>query len=118
MLHVRAKIESRSLDSMMENVDPNAETMSMEALDGLVQACAEAGRSPEGPAAKQRKREIKTARSKDIGHWKTKAYDACGILKDEGWMANPGDHAGLKARLARAKQLEENFDEKVEMVRK
>ena len=105
---------------MSENADPNAETMSTEALDGLVQvqACAEAGRSPEGPAAKQRKKEIKTARSKDIGHWKTKAYDACGILKDEGWMANPGDHAGLKARLARAKQLEEDFDKEVEMVRK
>ena len=99
---------------MMENADPNADTMSTEGLDGLVQACAEAGRSPEGPAAKQRKKEIKTARSKDIGHWKTKAYDACGILKDEGWMANPGDHAGLKARLARAKKLEDDFQGEVE----
>ena len=101
---------------MSENADPNAETMSMEALDGLVQVCAEVVRSAEEPTSKKRRKEVKTARSKDIGHWKTKAYDMCAILKDEGWVEDPGDHAGLKARLARAKQLDKDFDGVVDIV--
>ena len=65
------------------------------------------------PAPNQRKKEVKSTRSKEIGHWKTKAYDACQILVQAGWMSDPGDHEGLKAHLECAKQLENNCADEV-----
>ena len=43
------------------------------AADGLAMLAAVT------PAPNQRKKEVKSTRSKEIGHWKTKAYDACQI---------------------------------------
>ena len=77
------------------------------AVDGLAMLAAVT------PAPNQRKKEVKSTRSKEIGHWKTKAYDACQILVQAGWMSDPGDHEGLKAHLECAKQLENNCADEV-----
>ena len=62
------------------------------------------------PAPKKRKKEVKTQRSKDIQHFKTKAFDACQLLVSAGAMSDPGDHEGLAAYIARAQELEESID--------
>ena len=96
-----------------ENTNPNAAQQQMEGISDLPAADGLAMLAAVTPAPNQRKKEVKSTRSKEIGHWKTKAYDACQILVQAGWMSDPGDHEGLRAHLECAKELEQNCADEV-----
>ena len=96
-----------------ENTNPNAAQQQMEGISDLPAADGLAMLAAVTPAPNQRKKEVKSTRSKEIGHWKTKAYDACQILVQAGWMSDPGDHEGLRAHLECAKELEKNCADEV-----
>ena len=88
---------------MKESAHANAADLQMEGISDLPDASGLAMLAAVTPAPPQRKKEVITERKKMVTKWKTKALDACLILVAEGWMADPGDHAGLKAHLADAK---------------
>ena len=83
----------------------NGDTQQMEGISDLPTADGLAMLAAVTPAPKQRKKEVKSQRSKDIAHFKTKAFDACGILIEAKWMTDPGDHEGLRAHLECAQEL-------------
>ena len=91
-----------------ENTNPNAAQQQMEGISDLPAADGLAMLAAVTPAPKKRKKEVKTQRSKDIQHFKTKAFDACQLMVNARAMSDPGDHEGLKAYIARAQELEES----------
>ena len=96
-----------------ENAHPNAGAPQVDGISDLPAACGLAMLAAVTPAPDQTKKEAKSTRSKEISHWKTKAYDACQILVQAGWMSDPGDHEGLRAHLECAKELEKNCADEV-----
>ena len=96
-----------------ENANPNAGQQQMEGISDLPAADGLAMLAAVTPAPKQRKKEVKSQRSKDIAHFKTKAFDACGILIEAKWMTDPGDHEGLRAHLECAQELEKSCADEV-----
>ena len=88
----------------------NAPDLQMEGISDLPDASGLAMLAAVTPAPTEKKKEVISNRKKMVTKWKTKALDACLILVAEGWMADPGDHAGLKSHLVRAKELEKSID--------
>ena len=63
-----------------ENAHPNAGAPQVDGISDLPAAGGLAMLAAVTPAPNQRKKEVKSTRSKEIARWKTKAYDACQIL--------------------------------------